>query len=563
MIKNGTVVDGTGRQAFRGDVAIRGGKIVDAKSAKPGSRVIDAEGKVVAPGFVDVHTHYDAQLMWDPLCSCSPWHGVTTVVMGNCGFTLAPVHPKDRENIIGMFARVEGMSHNALRLGLDWRWQTFSEFLRRIQEQKLGINVATMVGHSTIRRFVMGDAASHRQAEADEVQQMKALVREAIAAGAFGFTTSLSATHYGWDGAPGPSRLATNEEVIELASALSGFGVGSTEIITKSAVRGKEFTQEDQELMMTLARRTGRPVNWNELQQNYDRPGVWRTQIEFMERAAKLGAPVYAIARCQRLDRMFNLRIPQTFDRWPTWLEGISKPREEEMKLLRDPQVRAAMKSEADAAEARTPDYRKLERVILNKSKTGKHAQDEKKTLAEISKATGKHIVDVLIDLSLDENLETEFAYIGMANGDEEAVAQIVTSPYALAGISDAGAHTDRLSGSYFSTYMLTHWVRDTGTVTLEDGVRRLTSMPASVYGIRDRGILREGLAGDVVIFDMQKLNWLPAERFKDFPGGEERLGNRAEGYEHLIVDGETVFEHGKPTGASPGRLIKSSEFGG
>ena len=562
LIKGGTVVDGTGKPAYQGDVGVREGKVVDPSAVKPGTRVIDAEGKIVTPGFIDVHTHYDAQVMWDPLCTCSPWHGVTTVVMGNCGFTLAPTTPQDQEFIMTMFGRVEGMNVNALRKGLDWRWQTFPEYLDRLDEIGLGVNIGTMVGHSAVRRFVMGEAASEREADADEVQQMKAQVREALASGAFGFTTSLSATHYDFDGRPVPSRFASNDEVRELGFTLGEFpGAGSIEIITKSAVRGRGFTEEDQALLIDLAQKSGRPINWNELSQNYDRGDSWKQQLDFMERSAKQGAMVYAIARCTRLDQQFNLTIVNPFEHLPTWKEVLSQPREDAMELLRKTDVRATLKQEMDDKEAKTPDHRKFARVVFLKSPTGKYAEFEQMSLGEIAQKTGKHFVDVMIDMSLDEGLLSELAIQGRANGDSKAVRELINGPYSLAGISDAGAHTDRLSGSYFSTYLMAHWVRDEGAMTLEDAVRRLTSMPAGVYGISDRGTLEAGKAGDVAVFDLDALNWSPAERFSDFPGGEDRLGTRAEGYEHLIVDGEEVYTGTQDTGARPGQLLRANRY--
>ncbi len=562
LIRNGTVVDGSGAPARQGDVAIRGGRIVDPSAAKPGCPVIDAGGQVVAPGFIDIHTHYDAQVMWDPMATCSPWHGVTTVVMGNCGYTLAPCLPRDREYIMQMFARVEGMNANALHHGLDWRWESFDEYLDRVSDAGPGINIGTMVGHSAVRRFVMGEEANTRQADADEVQRMKALVREAISAGAFGFTTSFQRNHMGWDGQPVPSLLATYEEAVELASALSEFpGVGSTEIITRTATQGETFEDADRDLLISLARRTGRPVNWNELSQNPERGDVWKTQLAFMEQAHREGAPVYAVSRCQSLDVTFNLAQADFFDRWPTWQSVLSRPIPEAMEALKTDQARAAMRQEAEAGDATLPDYRRFDRMVVLRSKTGRHAASEGQTLGALSEQQGKSPFDVLADIALDEELGTELAFRGVRNGDPKVVAEIVSSPYSLAGISDAGAHTNRLSGSYYSTYLLSHWVRETGVLSLEDAVRRLTSMQASVYGISDRGLLREGMAGDVTVFDLEALDWLPAERLDDFPGGESRLANRAQGYRAVIVDGEAIYEDGSDTGRRPGRVIRSSEY--
>ncbi|MSQ25877.1 MAG: D-aminoacylase, partial [Dehalococcoidia bacterium] len=557
IIKNGTVVDGTGLPSCRTDVGVKDGRVVARGNlGKDAAKVIDAEGKIVAPGFVDIHTHYDAQILWDPLMTCSPWHGATTVVMGNCGFTLAPCRPQDRDFVARMFARVEGMNLRALEIGVDWKWQSFGEYLDRISGIPLGINAATMVGHSALRRYVMGEDAGKREANADEVQEMKALVREAMQVGAFGFTTSLSPTHYDWDGSPVPSRKASHAEVIELSSALSEFHVGGLEIISETAVRGPDaFSQSDQDLLIKMSLVSGRPVNFNELSHSWDRPTVWKQQIAFMERAQRLGAQVYGVTRYQRLDSMFNLSSPSSFDKYPKWLEVLSLPREKAIAAMRNGATRTALVAEMEKTNGSEIPSRQLPNVAFVKSKTGKHAQHQGKRLGELGAALGKKPVELLLDWSADENLEAEFSFIGTRNGDMASVAKIITSPFAIAGISDAGAHTDRLSGSYYSTFLLSHWVRDEKLMTLEEAIRRLTAIPAALYSLHDRGQIREGLPADIVIFDLEKLAWLPTERLNDFPGGESRLANRAEGYDALIVGGKVVMDHGRDTGARPGKV--------
>ena len=563
VIKNGMVVDGSGMPRYRADVGMKDGKIVEKGKIDPnGARVIDAEGKIVAPGFVDVHTHYDAQILWDALLTCSPWHGVTSVVMGNCGFTLAPCNPEDREYISKMFARVEGMNVNTLDAGIDWRWRSFPEYLKRIQEEKLGVNVGTMVGHSAVRRFVMCEEANNREADADEIQAMKQVVREAMDVGAFGFTTSLSATHYGFDGKPVPSRLASHEEVIELGSTLAEFRIGSIEIITETSVMGGDkFSEADERLLTELSLRSGRPVNWNELSHSWDRPNAWRQQMAYMTEAAKQGAQVYAIARCQRLDTYFNLRNGTQFSKLETTRGVLDLPKEEKAAALRKPDIRAKIRDEAEAWDAEQKPWRRVSSMAFVRSGSGRNAQYQGMLLADIGKGQGKHPMDVMLDLALDEDFDAEFANVGIRNGDLNAVQEILTSPFAVAGISDAGAHTDRLSGSYYTTFLLKEWVRDRGAMSLEEAIRRLMFMPASLYGLWDKGLIWEGMAGDGVVFDMDRLDWLPTQRFDDFPGGELRLGNRAEGYDHLIVGGEEVFRNGEHTGALPGKVLLSSDY--
>ena len=568
VIKNGMVVDGSGLPGYRTDVGIRGGRIVEmGRIEGGGAATLDAEGKVVAPGFIDIHTHYDAQVLWDPLLTSSPWHGVTTVIMGNCGFSLAPCLPRDRDYITHMFALVEGMNVTALRHGLDWRWQSFGEYLDSIQAREIGINVAAMVGHSSVRRFVLGEEASLRQATDAEIQQMKSLVRDAMASGAFGFTTSYQPTHYGGDGLPVPSRLATHDEVLELGSTLSEFRVGSIEIITETAVMGRDgLNPPDQRLITELSLRSRRPVNWNELHQAWDKPEAWKNSLDYMSRASKEGAQVYAVARCQPLEVLFTFKGltgsgNRSFEKWPGWKNVLSQPYEARVRSLADREVRSLLKSEADEQDSVAPEWNRLGRLAFMRSKRGKYRAFEGMSLAEISAKTGLHVVDILLGWSLDEDLEAEFAVVGIRNGDIEAVRQILQSPHSVAGISDAGAHTDMLSGANYPTYLLRHWVKEVGLISLEDAVRRLTFVPASIYGMRDRGLLREGMAADVVVFDLNRVNGLPAERFDDFPGGTSRFGNRAEGIDYLIVNGRIAFEGGRHTGNLPGALLKSTVY--
>ncbi len=563
VIKNGTVVDGTGLPPYRSDVGIEDGRIVEIGNLNPnGARVIDAEGKIVAPGFVDIHTHYDAQILWDPLLTCSPWHGTTTIVMGNCGYTLAPCRPQDRDYITRMFAKVEGMDLNTLNQGIEWDWQSFPEYLERIDRQSLGINVGAMVGHSALRRFVMGEEGNQRPATDDEVGRMEALVREAMASGAFGFSTSMAPTHRGWDDKPVPSRLATESEVLALGSVLRDYKIGNIEIIASSPGPGEDhFSENDQNLLTQLSLRSGRPVNFNEVSHGWERPLLWREHLEYMERASQHGARVYGVARCQRLDTQLSLRSASGWEAFPTWEEVLLQPHEKKMELLRDAQVRETLREEAERLDKQRAEWRHLPNLGFALSPSGKYAEYEGMNLGEISRKTGKAPVDILLDFSVDEGLDADFVYIGVRNGDPAAAAEIIRSPHTLLGISDAGAHTDRLSGVYFPTYHLTHWVRDQGEVSLEQAIRDLSFVPAHLYGFRDRGMIVEGLRADVVVFDLDELAWLPTERFTDFPGDGSRFGNGARGYEYLVVNGRIVQDHGEDTGDRPGRLVRSTEF--
>lgn len=563
VIKNGTVVDGTGMPSAKTDVAIRAGKIVARGRIEPGAaKVIDAEGKIVAPGFIDVHTHYDAQLLWDPWLTCSPWHGATSVVMGNCGYSLAPALPRDRQYLAEMFSEVEGMNLKALQQGITWQWETFPQFLDFIASKQYGVNIASMVGHSALRRFALGEESSQRESTPAEIQVMKQALREAMAAGAFGFSTSRSPTHKSMDQLPVPSRLSSREEVLELATVLREFHVGGIAMITESVAYGPErFPEAEQQFMMDASKFSGRPVNYNGLNHDWAVPTRWKHQLEFLARANAEGAQVYGVARCQRLDIQFTLDGVSRFGAWPKWKEILSRPRAELAALLRTPDVRAALKAEAQRLEETTPVWNRLGSIAFVGSKSGRYAKYQRRLLKDVAKELGTDTVDLLLDWSLAEDFNADFAFVGFRNGDPDAVAAILKSPYTLVGTSDAGAHTNTSSGAFYSTFLLGHWVRDKGLLTLEEAVRRLTSAQASVFSLWDRGMIREGMAADIVIFDLKALDWLPAERFKDFPGGEERLANHALGYEHLIVNGEVVMHGNTHTGALPGRVLRSSAY--
>jgi len=563
LIKNGIVIDGSGLPRYRADVGIKQGKVVaKGRLTEVAQRTINAEGAIVAPGFVDVHTHYDAQIMWDGLLTSSPWHGVTTVVMGNCGYTLAPCKPEDRDFLMGMFARVEAVDRSVLESTLDWGWETFPEFLNRVEQQELGINVAAQVGHSAVRRNVLGPAAAERASTDEEIARQRAIVREAIAAGAFGFSTAQSHNHVAWDDSPVPSRQATKEEIVEIGSVLAEFGLGSTEIVPGSLRVPEGFDENDKSLMTDLALRSGRPVNWNELSQVWELPGQWRKQVEFMEQAASYGAAIYGVARCQRLDVPWSFSEERVnYRSIPTLGRVLSAPVIARENMLRTQEVRSAMKRELEI-DNDTMHYRQLPNLIVARVTSQANESLKGRSLDILAAERGVHPVDVMLDLACEEGLGTEFAVVGARNGDLEAVGAMLNSPHAIAGISDAGAHIGFMSGAIYSTTFL-RWASDTGLMTLEEAIRRLSFLPASVYGIRDRGLLREGMAADVVIFDEAEVAPLDAERLHDIPGGGSRLANRAAGVRNVIVGGKVLVENGVDTGSRVGGLLRSDRYHG
>ena len=557
LLRGGRVVDGTGMPGFLADVAIENGRIARiGRIEAEADRVIDCEGAIVAPGFIDVHTHYDVQLDWDPLASPSCYHGITTVLTGNCGFTLAPAKPEDVGWLAAMLSRVEGMSKEALGAGFEFAGGSFADFWNRL-EGKLGINAGGYVGHCAVRRWVMGDDASERQATSDEIEAMQALVREAMEQGALGFSTSQIDLHVGDDGREVPSNHASPEEIVALASVLSEFDHGAVEIIPRSMAEG--YNEADRQLVRDLYHASGKPVELNILAPTPAHPMGWQALLDFCHEASAEGVRVHPQGTTNRLELHLKLVDTFVFDEMPVWREVLTTPDPERLERLRDPETRNRLRTEWNDPDVRAVAF-DLGTLLVEATTSEANAALVGRSVDEIAEERGQDSFDTFLDLSLSENLEMSF----QTSSNEVArqfvhhvVETGVKDPLVMAGSSDGGAHLASFTGADYSTRLLSEWVPD--TLSLEEAIWRLAGMPATVHGLVDRGFIRKGAWADVVVFDPDRLSAGDAYLARDFPADTERYVVDAEGYRYLIVAGEIVLEDGKETGARPGQVLRGA----
>ncbi len=557
VIKGARVIDGSGLPSFMGDVAVHDGKIAEVgRVSGSAQRVIDADGLAVSPGFIDFHAHLDAQLLWDPIASSSCFHGITTVIPGNCGLTLAPSRPQDRESILDSFVRVEAMPVKVLKDAVSWEWESFGEYLNRLNG-RLGVNVASLLGHCALRQYVMGEASCERAATGDEIERMKKVLRESVLAGAIGFSTNRNPVHMRTDGRPIASRLADDRELFELAGVLGELNRGSIQISIGTlgiAVPEKEGV----DLFKRLAS-VGRPVIWQAIAHRWDKPDQWRELLDLAEESLAAGVPSFPLCNARLFNNRFNLKNAQVFDDLPTWKQILFTPLERRMEIFRDPEARQKLRYEAVENHFRSRFSRRWDLVYMIKAAFPKNKPLEGKSVAEIARMQNKEALDAFLDLSLEENLDTLFQ-TSSNNGDEKAVAEILKSPFTLVGQSDAGAHLIYDAGYGYATRFLGHWIRERKIMSLEEGVRKLTFMVASIFGLYDRGLVRPGLAADLVVFDPDTVGDCEPELVNDLPGGEKRLVQKATGVKMTVVNGEVLTEDGKHTGALPGWVLGRSE---
>jgi N-acyl-D-amino-acid deacylase len=555
LIKNGTVVDGTGAAPHRADVAVAGGKVAAIGKVSDGAkRVIDASDLIVAPGFIDPHTHYDAQICWDPLFTCSSWHGVTSLVMGNCGVGLAPCRPAAREIAAWDLVNVEAIPFDVLAKGVTWDWTSFPEYMNAAQKRGVGLNVGFMAPLTPFRHFVMGEESMERAATAAETAQIKDLLREAILAGALGFSTTNGPQHIGYQGRPLACRLANREELTAYCNVLKEVGRGTIELALNDSPG--VVSESDYDLLNLLVTESNRPVTWLALLNRDDKPEICLETLRQTESLLKRGAVPQVT--CRPLIVQADLRNPFLFANMPSWKPAFNQPVEVQMNLYRDPAFRRAFRKALQEPRIFS-DKTLWGRLNVKEVSNPAMKSLEWKTVAQIATERGKDALDTFLDLAIEDNLNIQYT-MEIFNADEKRIPELITDSRTMIGLSDGGAHVDMLCDAGYCTYLIGTWVRDKSAMTLEHAVKRITSEPAKFFGLKDRGTLAVGKAADVTIFDYNTIgSGKRAEMRHDLPGGGRRLVMPAKGVCFTLVNGQVLYEEGKHTGAMPGQVLRAT----
>ena len=551
LIRNALVFDGSGADPAVMDVAVQAGRIraagpnLDARA----SRTVDAEGLALMPGIIDSHTHFDAQVTWDPQVRPSPALGVTTAVIGNCGFTIAPCKPADRELTMRNLTQVEGMSLEVLRQGIAWNFETFPEYLAQLRRSGSAVNIAAYIGHSSVRTWVMGDQAARRAATPDEVQQMAEIVREAMAAGAVGFASSTSPAHNGEGGLPMPSRLADDSEMMALIEAMGAAGKG-VYMVTKGGQMPVPFLEQ-------MAAHSGRPVMIAALLHNSTNPQAVFQDLDAISDANTRGRRLIGQVSCCPLTMDFTLASPYPVEGLQSWKPALGLQGDALRAVLASPAFRQAVRAELAAPATFRLFNNEWDKVQVVEVALPAHAAFEQCSVADIAASSGRDPLDVMLDLALAEDLRTVFT-AQLLNSDEQAVGRMLNHPHSLVSLSDAGAHLTFFNDAGFGLHLMGHWVREVGAMSLPEAVRRLTSQPAAILGLRERGMVRAGYAADLLLFDPRVVGRGPKHRVCDLPGGAARLTTDALGVHGVWVNGVQVADAQGLLAASalPGELL-------
>jgi N-acyl-D-aspartate/D-glutamate deacylase len=546
VIRNALLVDDLGSPPRHGDLGVANGRIAEmGEVSTPGKDSVDAKGLALMPGIIDNHTHYDAQITWDPRLSPSPALGVTTAVIGNCGFTIAPCRAADRERVMRNLTQVEGMSLEALRSGIRWEFESVPEYLDMLERRGAALNVAAFVGHSSVRTYVMGEAATERAASDDEISAMRRIVTEALRAGAVGFSTSTSPAHNGAGGKPMPSRLADEKELRALVGALGAAGRGVF-MLTKGGQTAIAFLE-------SLAAESRRPVVVAALLHSSTNPDAVFRDLAGIQEANARGRAMAGAVSCCPLAMDFTLQSPYTFEGLASWRPALPLQGEDYLRKLRDPDFRAAIR-----AELAQPAHFRLFNGEWDKVQVIESARKdfEQRSIAQLARDAGKDPLDFMLDLALAEGLDTVFSAL-LLNSDEAAVGRMLRHPHSLVSLSDAGAHLTFFNDAGFGLHLLGHWSRELGVLTLAEAAWRLTGQPARLFGIRDRGALRPGGWADLLLFDPSTVGRGAKRRVFDFPAGQPRLTCDAVGVHGVWVNGVQIAGEDCRADALPGRLLR------
>ncbi|HEY8216877.1 MAG TPA: amidohydrolase family protein [Acidimicrobiia bacterium] len=567
VIRGGTVVDGTGAPAVAADVAVDAGRITSVGTVEvEGAHEIDASGRLVTPGFVDIHTHYDGQVTWDPLLTPSTLHGVTTIVMGNCGVGFAPARPDKHEWLIGLMEGVEDIPGAALSEGIRWGWETFPEFLDFVGQQELAIDVGTQVPHGAVRGYVMGErGARNEPATPEDIAEMAKIVREGIEAGALGVSTSRTIAHRAIDGEPVPGTYAAEDELFALGRALTDAGAGVFEL-APAGVMGEDLAASEKEMdwMRRLSRETGRPVTFALLQHDFD-PDQWKKMLDLATEVFDEGVPIRPQIAGRPLGLLLGLQTFHPLSRRPSYAPLLDLPLDEKVVAMRDPDLRARLLAERPDDDDRMAFIGLgLDRIFkLGEPPDYEPARDE--SIAALAQRAGRDPVEYLYDLLLEQDGRELLLrpLLGYSNFTQDPIREMILHPASALGLGDGGAHVGAICDASIETYMLTHWVRDRARgerLPVELVIRKMTSDTASLYGLGDRGVLAPGYRADLNVIDLDGLELHRPEMVYDLPGGARRLMQTADGYDATIVAGQVVMREGADTGARPGRLVRGAQ---
>ncbi len=566
IIKGGTIIDGTRTPRYVSDLAIRDGKIVQIGGLKgaQASRVLDATGMIVAPGVVDLHTHYDAQIFWDPYCTLSGWHGVTSVAIGNCGFGFAPCRAEDRDRAMLTLTRNEAIPYEAMKAGMPWNWTTFPEFLDSLDRTPKGVNVLSYVPLTPLYVWTMGiEEAKRRRPNDAELKKMQQLVHEGMNVGACGWSAQVlgpTSLQRDYDGTPMITDLMAEREILAFGEALGQRDEGFIELTYRlTGEEGQPLDAESAVAFERLAKVSGRPILYQTVRANSSNPKRHRERLKWLEECSNRGLRVYGQGSIARGDLEGTLEDWNLFDDSPIWREvTLGTPAQRKAKMS-DPEIRRQLRDEYDSGYrpgAGVGIAESLGSFIIHQVADQRLKKYEGKRVEDIAKEENRHVVDAFLELCISDNLKTEFV-AKRAYDDPNYTAEVLNSPYVIAGLSDGGAHVRFSTGGSYPTQLLTWLVRDNGLMSLEEAHFKLSYLPAFMGGFRDRGFLREGAPADVIVYDLEKLDDGVSEIAYDLPGGEWRRVQRGRGYHWVLVNGQVTFEDGQSTGNTPGKLLR------